>query len=133
MINVAKKTVTAWYQKLHGALSVPVYVESVPEEITSSFVLLRVEGESNNSTKAYFGKNLIVIVDIVTVFQNMIDTSEVDTIDQQISQLILPSVGTHGLVVSGFQICGVTYESSSYIREDRIYRKIIRYNHLINE
>lgn len=130
-------TVEAWYVKLHGSISAPVFIESAPEDTTGNYVLLRAEGETDGSNKGYFGKVAIVIVDIITEFQSMVNTREVDDIDNEITSLVLPSVGAHGLAVIGFQISNLSVENTTYLLEDdgvrKYYRKIIRYNHLINE
>lgn len=136
MINTMAETIDAWYTKLNG-ISVPVFIESVPDDHLTDYVLLRAEGETNNSTKSYYGKSAVVVVDIVTVFQNMINTRTVDDIDGEITDLVLPDLGGHDLTVSGFQISSIQAENSTYLQEDdgekKYYRKITRYNHLINE
>jgi hypothetical protein len=137
MIDTMAETVDAWYARLNGALSVSVFIESAPDSHTGDYVLLRAESESNNSTKAYYGRNTIVITDIVTFHQNMINTRKVDEINGEIVSLILPSPGGHELSVSGFQISNIQVENSAYLQEDngqsKIFRKSVRYNHLINE
>lgn len=137
MINTMGDTVDAWYAKLSGSISVPVFIESVPEDVSGHYVLLRAESETDNSTKSYYGKIAVVIVDIITEFQYQVNTRKADDIDGEISALILPAVGTHGLTVSGFQINKIIPESSTYLQQDdgtrKYYRKIIRYNHIINE
>ena len=137
MINTMADIVEAWYTKLHGSISVPVFIESAPDNQTGSYVLLRSESEADTPNKGYFGKNAVVIVDIITEFQNMVNTQSVDTIDGQINALVLPSPRSHGLTVSGFQIAILQAENSTYLSEDdgtrKIYRKVTRYNHLVNE
>jgi hypothetical protein len=137
MIDTMGETVDAWYAKLNGNISVDVFIESVPDDHTDHFVLLRAESESENSTKTCFGKNAVVITDIVTVFQNMINTRTADDIYGEIVDLVLPTPLGHDLTVSGFQISHIKAETSAYLQEDdgqrKIYRKITRFNHLINE
>lgn len=136
MINTKKELRTAWYNLING-ISVDVYDESVPQDQSTHYVVIRSEGQTDASNKAYFGSQSVIIIDIVTVFQNMIDTSVADDIDGEISALILPVVGEHGLTVSGFQVSNVIRLNDIDLQEDdgtrKYYRKIIRFNHLINE
>jgi len=131
MRNVTKKLVNSYWELLNGSLSVPVYIESVPESETGNYVLLRVEGETNvdENAKTWI-KEIVVILDIVTVFDNMIDTSVVDDI------LAATPYSGHNLAAqTGMQINRVTDETSEYLQEDdgtyKYYRKITRYNNLI--
>lgn len=138
MRNVTKKLVNSYWELLNGSLSVPVYIESVPESETGNYVLLRVEGETNvdENAKTWI-KEIVVILDIVTVFDNMIDTSVVDDIDAEIGVLLAatPYSGHNLAAQTGMQINRVTDESSEYLQEDdgtyKYYRKITRYNNLI--
>ena len=142
MINTMDKLVNAWYALLNGALTynslpVGVFQEDVPEDTEGHYVILRAEGETGVSNKRSFALDSVVVVDIVTVFQNNVDSSVANNIDNQIAGLILTSPGVNGLSAqSGFQILNVTMETSSYLREydngseTAIYRKVSRYRHL---
>jgi len=138
MRNVTKKLVNSWWDLMNGSLSVPVYIESVPEAEDGNYVLLRAEGETNvdENSKSWI-KEVVLITDVVTVFDSMIDTSIADDIDNEIG-VLLATTPYHGHNLGsqpGMQINRVTDETSNYLQEDdgtkKYYRKITRYNHLI--
>lgn len=132
------KLMDSWYARIGVALSVPVYIESVPEDRTGNYVLLRAESETdteqNDKTEI---KEAIVITDIVTFFQNMINTATADAIDNEICVLIsaTPYHGHNLAAQAGMQITRMYPENSTYLQEDdgqkKLYRKVTRWNHLI--
>lgn len=144
MIATMDKLLDSWYSLLNGALtysgkSVKVYKEDAPEDLDPSptvsehYVIIRAEGETDQSNKSKFVFDSVVIVDIVTVFENNVNRAVVDNIDGQIGALVLTSPYSTGLAdQSGMQILNVTRETSTYLREgDSIknyYRKVSRYN-----
>jgi hypothetical protein len=135
-MNVMGPLVDAWYELLD--ISVPVYRVSAPEREKGNYVILRAESETGQNNKQYFNTDCVVIVDIITRFHNAIDTSVVDSIDGEISSLILTTPGRHNLSeASGLQILNVKKETANYLEEDdgknRYYRKISRYTHRVHE
>lgn len=140
-MNTMGKLMNAWYSKLNGNItyggsSVDVYKESAPEGETSHYVILRAEGETNSSNKRSFADESVVIVDIVTVFENTVDRSVVEDIDGQIDALVTSAPGKSNLSEqSGMLIVRMVRESSNYLPENdgtnQYYRKISRYNHRI--
>ena len=136
------KLLDSWYALLNGAVtysgkSVKVYKESVPLDSDPSatrsehYILLRAEGESDNSNKTAFATDSIMIVDIVTRFNNSVDRSVVENIDGQVTALVLPTQQTGLGSQSGMQILNVKRESTTYLTETNIekyYRKVSRYN-----
>lgn len=138
MRNVTQKLMNSWWALTGSALSVPVYIESVPEEEDGNYVLLRVEGETDVTKNAKtWIKEAVVIADIVTVFNVAINTETADGIHNEIGALLADGPGhNHNLTAqTGMQINRVTEETVSNLQEDdgtkKYYRKIIRYNHLI--
>lgn len=137
------KLMNAWALLLDGFLTynsvnVPVYKEDIPEDFDSHYVLLRAESEFDAGNKRSFATESVVVVDIVTLFQNNVNRSVADNIDGQIAALILPTVAVNALSAqSGMQILNVKMETCTWIREYQdgsqtsIYRKVSRYNHLI--
>lgn len=139
MRNVNKKIMNSWYALLNGHLNnnLPVYIESVPESENGNYVLLRAEGETDLSMndKTWI-KSVVVVVDIITRFEDMIDTSEVDDIDNEIGVLLTNGpFSKHNLSSqTGIIINSVTDETSTYLNEGDgpyYYRKVTRYNHLV--
>jgi hypothetical protein len=134
MINTTGLLMNAWYQLLNnGGLS--VYKEDVPENVEGNYVLLRAEGGTSMNNKRSFADETVIVVDIVTQFQSMIDRSEVETIDNTINGLILPTMQNGLTAQSGMQILNVNRETFTYLtetdNEKKYYRKVSRYVHTI--
>lgn len=140
MINTMGKLMDSYYALLNGQLNyskpVSVYKEDAPEELDPSlsphYVLIRAEGETGDGNKRSFADDSVVILDIVTVFQNNVDRSVVEDIDRQIGALLLTTPQVSGLgSQSGMQILNVQRESSTYLTEEdsvkKYYRKVSRY------
>lgn len=138
----------SWYALLNGNITysskeVQVFIEEAPEDIGASptisehYILLRREGETAQNDKRFFNDAAVVIVDIVTVFNQVINPSVADEIDAQIQSELFDNVRSHNLgSQSGIQILNVVRENSVYLPEGdqtkRYYRKVSRYNHRIN-
>lgn len=135
------KLMNAWYSLLNGfltynSINVPVYKEDIPEDFNGHYVLLRAEGETDAGNKRSFSSDSVIVVDIVTTFENNVNRSVVDNIDNQILALVLPTAQTNGLSAqSGVQILNVKMETSAYLQQydqgdqTAIYRKVSRYRH----
>ena len=129
--------ITAWYNLLNGQVGtgVEVYVEDAPENPSLNYVLLRAEGGTSDNTKQYFADNIVVITDIVTTFENNIDRSICETIDNAICQLILPTRQNELTKPSGLQIHNVEREDFGYLYEfdgvKKYYRKVSRWNQYV--
>jgi hypothetical protein len=132
----------AWFDLLDGVItysgkSVKVYKEDTPEDLDETptvsphYILLRAEGETDDSTKQYFINESIVIVDIVTKFHNNVNRSVADNIDGQISALVLPTRANGLPTQSGMIIANVSKQTTNYLYETseqgKYYRKICRY------
>ena len=143
MINTMGRLLDAWHALLSGSLSysgksVMVFKEDAPIDfgsaaISEHYVLLRAEGESDQSNKRSFVNDTVVIVDIVTKHTININRSVVENIDGQITALALTAPFRTGLSAqAGMQILNVTRETSNYLAEsnntEKTYRKVSRYN-----
>lgn len=124
---------TAYYDLLNG-ISVDVYKEQAPTDIATDFVLIRAESQStpekNNSA---FFTSVIVIVEIVTFFNTSINSKTLNDIDEEINNLIFPSENSFGITLTNHQINDIRLQSSSYLPEDGVYRKILRYENIVNQ
>jgi hypothetical protein len=134
MINTTGLLMNAWYQLLNNA-GLSVYKEDVPENVEGNYVLLRAEGGTSMNNKRSFADETVIVVDIVTQFQSAIDRSEVETIDNTINGLILPTMQNGLTAQSGMQILNVNRETFTYLtetdNEKKYYRKVSRYVHTI--
>ena len=141
MINTMGPLIDSYYSVLSGQLTyngnpVDVYKEDVPESEHEHHVILRAEGEVYDGNKRSFADQSTVIVDIVTIFNNNVDTSVANNIDGQIGALLCSTPSSSGLSASGLHILNVERESSNYIREDdgvrKYYRKVSRYTQRVS-
>jgi hypothetical protein len=139
MINVVAKLLNSYYTLLNGgglsynSVPVDVYKSDIPGDQERHYVYLRPEGETYGGNKRSFADQVVIIVDVVTIFKNNIDSSVSDNIDNQIGALLLTSPAVSGLgVQAGLQILNVVRESTNYLMEDdgvnKYYRKVCRYN-----
>jgi len=140
-MNTMEKLRNAWYALLNGGIiynsvAVDVYKEDVPETEDGHYVLIRAESEIDTSNKQNFRSDSVVIVDIVTSFENNVNSSVVESIDGQIQALIFNGPPLNRLSVqSGMQIINVKAETTSYLPQEdgskKFYRKVSRYRHTI--
>lgn len=112
--------------------NIPAYGVDAPEGETGDFILVYPESVSEDNTKGVFSDNVIIITDVVTMFENVIDHSVVDDIDEQVRAIIVPTPSGSGLTKpGGIQFLNMTRASANYITESgskRIYRKVSRYS-----
>lgn len=144
MISTMNKLLDSWFDLLDGNITysgktVKVYKEDTPEDLDETatqsehYILLMAEGETDQSNKRSFVNDTVVLVDIVTKFNNNVNRTVVDNIDGQIGALILTAPYQTGLgTQSGMQILNVKRESANYLHEGdnikKYYRKVSRYN-----
>jgi hypothetical protein len=85
-----------------------------------------VEGGGGANNKQTIADEFVVITDVVTVFENNVDTSVVDGIDKEIFDLVMPSPGGG---ISG--VLNLNRETFDYVQEEngskKYYRKVSRY------
>lgn len=145
MKNPVGRLKTAWYNKLNGNLtynsvSVPVYREDADTIPSSHYVLIRAGGARNQRTADSFMKEVFLFIQIVTKFSAAtgINDAVVDDIDEQIKELINPTVLDDALTDgSVFQILNVNPEDEVYetIADDttKYHIKTTRWEHLAVE
>lgn len=137
MINTTGTLLYLWHLSLDGAISCPVYKEDAPENVYTNYVLLRAEGGRSMNNKHAFADETVVIVDIVTVFQNNVDRSVCEYIDNEICGIILPSTITSLPTQNNMQFLNVKRESFEYVYEDdgirKYYRKVSRFSHYVHQ
>lgn len=140
MINVTNKILKAWYELLNGNLSVPVYRLDAPASEKGNYVLLRIESDTDRSNNSGFVNVPVVITEVVTRFDTMIDDSVAADIDSEISELLYTSTpGHHSLPAQeDINIVSVTRRDATYLPEDdgaipRIHRLITRNVHRVEQ
>lgn len=129
MINVANKLMNAWYDLLNGNLSnsVPVYRYDAPTGYTGNYVLLRAESENEAGNNQRDVSNFVIITEVVTVFDTMIDDSVAGGIDSEISILLSDSPGKINLPVQDdISVTDIRRSNSTYIPEDDGVHRYLR-------
>jgi len=133
--NPVYDIVTAWYNLLDGAISVPVYKERAPNDVTGNYVIIRGESHTQQRNKHAFMSTVVVIVEVVTEHAVTINSQPVNSIDSEITELVFPTPNTHA-IATDFAINTITLQTASYIQEDadKMYlTKISRYEHILNQ
>ena len=139
MINVTNRVLKAWFELLDGNLSVPVYRTDAPASEDGNYVLLRVESDSDTPYNSKAVSNPVIITEVVTKFNTMIDDSIAGEIDEEIAELLYPvDVAHHALPVQNdIQISYVQRRDSTYISEDdgtnRYHRLVVRNIHRVEQ
>lgn len=137
MIDVDAPLLNSWMALLDGVISVNVYKRgAVPDTEAGNYVELYLLSNIGDDTKQSFRNDVVLVTDIVTSFNLLIDTSIADGIDNEIKTLVKTTPGNVGLPAqSGIQIVNVTLNGSDYFEEydsgKKFYRKIVRYNNRI--
>lgn len=110
---------------------VGVYKYDVPEEFNGNYILIRLEGGSQIDNKRSLADEVVLITDVVTRFQNNVDSSVVDTIDQLAYNIIRPSATAQTIRVTGAQVIDIKREQFQYLQEEdnanKYLRKVSRY------
>lgn len=136
MNNVSKKLRQAYYDLLNG-ISVEVYKEDVPKSEHSHHVVIRVESETDDSNRKGFINYPVVVTEVVGVFDSSVDPDEVEDIDQEIRNILLPSSGAIAISASGLGINMIRCLDSHYTSEDdgrkRYYSKITRWQQRVSQ
>lgn len=121
MKNPVHKLKNAWFDKLNGNLTydsiqVPVYREDAGKLPSSHYVLIRAAGSRNERTADSFMRWVSLFIQIITKFHGTenVDDSIVESIEEQITELILPTTLDDSLVDTDFQITLVSNESDNY-------------------
>ena len=137
MRNTDLPIMKAWYEAIGPEVAgFPVFRVEADYGV-AEYVLLRVESSSNIANKDIFRTNPIMTVEIVARFEKQINDTRAALVDDAISQIILPTPRTIGLVQQpGFNITDVNIRDRQMIQEDdgtyKYHRLITNYNHIIN-
>lgn len=134
--NIVSKVLKAWYELLNNNISVPVYRMDAPATEEGNYVLLRVESETDARNNARHVVNPVIITEIVTKHQVVIDDSIAPGIDDEICELLFASTRQHNLPVQAdIQITDVRRANATYINEDdgtnRYHRLVTRNVHRV--
>lgn len=118
--NITNKVMNAWVALLDGVISVPVYRVDAPNDESGNYVLLRVESETGKFNNATHVTQPVIITEVITKFETIIDDTVAAEIDDEIAQLLYQgSPGAHNLPQqAGIQIVEVKRQNATYFGED---------------
>lgn len=129
MINPGGKILKAWFELLNGNIGVPVYRTDVPHTETGNYVILRLESSTDKRNNSQNVTNPVLITEVVTRYDTMINDAEVFEIDTLIGQALSSSPPTHNLPIqAGIQVVTVVRRDQTVLPEDDGHS---RYNRLI--
>lgn len=129
MINPGHLILKSWFELLDGEISVPVYRTDAPPEEKGNYVLLRLESSTDRRNNNANVTMPVLITEVVTKYDTMINDSDVFLIDSEIGMLLSSDPATHNLPVqAGIQIVDVVRQNETVIPEDDGTH---RYNRLI--
>lgn len=100
----------------------------MPAAEDESYVIVRLESETDNSDNRKFVTNVVVVTDIVTAFQNSVNPDIADDIEQEIKTAVKPLVGSTFDNTVDLQFVSMRAESSTYLNEDDGTKKYYRKN-----
>lgn len=133
MIAVTNIVAKAWMELLKGNISVPVYPTNALPSEDGNYVLIRKESQSQQPVKSRMWDHPIIIIEIVTKFQKIIDDSVAGAIDNEIRNLWAAPYTSNLPAQSGIDICNVMEDSKTFIDEydgsHYYYRIITRFRH----
>lgn len=125
MINPGHKILTAWFELLNGNLSVPVYRTDAPVNAPDKYVILRMESGTDRRNNQANVTNPVLITEVVTKYDVMINDADIFEIDTEIGLLLSSTPATHNLPIQpGIQITSVIRQNETILPEDDGSRRI---------
>jgi L-asparaginase II len=131
----------AYWNRLQNTLGVniEIYKDAVPIDITGNYVLIR--GEGNTSTElnnSAFFRSSVIIVEIVTKFATMANSTTAHDISEDVQSAILTNTYEPFMVnLADFIITQITLQSEDEIYEDdgaeKIFRIVQRYENTLTQ
>ena len=142
-MELSKAVRFGYYDALNGNVTsggsdVPIFdVYAVPEDINKPYILLSTQTSNQLTIKRCKRYNATILIDIVTGGLNsMAGRIQAEDISEQIEGIINPDTFADlDISAYGYQLANTERESdtdTSLVNgSEYIYRKLIRYNHLI--
>ena len=140
MTDPVKPLKDAYIALLTGAIdyngtTIPVYDEEGDPAGNDFYIIVSsVTDTQVQNQKTYFWSELTIIIDVVTRFDNRITKMKepCDVITGKILDLVLPTVTTHSISCSGFQVLNVVKESSQHLpvldtESKKVVRRVTRF------
>lgn len=110
----------AFFNALGGEVEIegskiPFVDEKVDEEITEHdlYVAMSTQRDEYRGNKSYFASEIIISLVILQRSNATVKKSDVESVSNQIMQIVIPSVGSHGLTIeSPFRITYLKKDNS---------------------
>lgn len=129
MIDVAGPLRVGYYNALNGHISVPVY-GGQGSQTDSAFVIIAGITDTPANTLNGFRTDAVIDIDICHRQQNGFTYDRVDSIANEVLQLLIPDVDIAGFTVASFQVVNVQRIGARYIEEpgqdENMIRRILR-------
>lgn len=125
--------VKAYYDLLENVIPDGVFKDAVHLDRSEDYILIRAESMTIDPNKHLFQTIPVVIIEIVTFFDTTINAKRCNELDEDINELIFTDTNTHAISIPNHHISTVRIQTSSDLPEDGVYRRIIRYENLINQ
>lgn len=128
----------AFYGLINGQVSTEVYLSQVPEEEAGNYVLLRSEGSNTTKINSGFFTSVIIVTEIVTQFNKVVETKTANGIDQVITELLFPTANIYGITsVANHQITDILLQTTNYVEDlegaTKYLTKVNRYEFILNQ
>lgn len=136
-MNVVGNLLDKWAVLLSGNVGVNVYKLDVPASEEGNYVWIYPEGGQEQSNKRSKNYSVVIVVQVVTVFELNVSQTAAETISNLIDELILPNPFSQQLTISGLQVLNIHKENFDHITESvgtkKYYRIVARYRHRVHQ
>ncbi len=131
-MNTVGLLIDAYYGKLNGNVhGFGVYKLMIPISELSNFIRIYPESGSDNNNKSKFIEDVIIVVEIVSIFKNMADQAAVEDADSDIRGLLFNGNNSASFSITGVEIRNFDRDGYTYtITQDQsntFYTKVTRY------
>lgn len=132
-----------YFQRLNGSVMlgnfpVPVYDGMAPNKAAAPYILLSTQTSADQSVKRLQAQECTMLLDVVFTASGSVDRAKVDSIVNQIYQLIYP-VDASGYIDAGPDLTVVSTrlltDTTMETQDDtyKVLRRLIRFTHRVHE
>ena len=128
----------AWYKRLDINFAIPVFKDGVPATQDGNYVVVRSDGLTDlGPTNSGWFKSVVIVVEIVTKFPVICDTSVASSYAQTVNNAVMYWPNEFNLPIQNHLITQITLQSQDEIYEDndseKIFRIIKRFEHFLTQ
>jgi hypothetical protein len=143
MLDVGKALRKAYFDLLDGnitynTVTVPIYDLMTEDATEDLFVVIGNSYFDNRDTLSNFNTGAVMILQIFHRTYMASSKDAVDSVADQICQLLIPTPASNGLVIdTDFAVHNVQMESSSYVEfqpnAERVVQRVLRFRQVVQE